>query len=316
MRTLLLFLLFGYTAFGLITQSACIQKIDDSDSLKNATLSLPVTQTTRLLFSTKKPHAEIIKSDPLLGLYLIKSKKQFAFPFVFTRTMHKDLYAVTAVSAKPVMLLHPQVGLRLAVLREPLHSLPALLISGCCDVNGIITKEGVIESSFITHFLKVKHLSYATLGITVDPSLHIVLKNPFLASALQLQDKILTLDGKRILSEKEFADDVLYGEIGSKHSIEILRHGMKKRIDVTLYKKLGGGVQGETFLEYLGLYFSSSLHLLHGKKFGLLPGDKIVAVNGQKVFTQSEVAKALCKQKTAIVLLIQRDGFQFFVHIN
>jgi PDZ domain-containing secreted protein len=50
--------------------------------------------------------------------------------------------------------------------------------------------------------------------------------------------------------------------------------------------------------------------------YGLCLGDKLIEVNGVAVKTQEDLQKYLADSKVFSSLLLEREGFQFFVNIE
>ena len=74
------------------------------------------------------------------------------------------------------------------------------------------------------------------------------------------------------------------------------------------------------FLEQKGIYFDEELHITklskYFKEYGLNIGDKLLQVNTIEVKNQTELKAYIADFKDFSSLLLQRDGFQFFVKIN
>jgi len=301
---------------------SCIQKIIDSSTLVNQTLQIPTAKHQRLVFSEKIPHAVILKSDPFLGLYLVKDAKGFNYPFLFNKRHISDIFYVNNHTSRKGRIVQKQVGLnRLAAFSTPFFS-PGLLTDSCCFLEGIATPRGVIEREYIQRFLSNKESRYSDIGIRVKMQMGLVSviaadpfvkENPFLKG-----DCILELDGKKVTGDSLFMKNILFSKIGSLHTLQVKRNSQVLTFKVYTQALYGGGYVSDTFLEKRGIYFTSNLVIneINNKTLGLKTGDKLLQVNGEKVQNQQEVMVNISNFKKSSSLLFERDGFQFFVNVN
>ncbi|MEO1938016.1 MAG: PDZ domain-containing protein, partial [Sulfurimonas sp.] len=223
--------------------SSCVQKVRDAHALQNNTLFIPLDSKYRLVQSTSKPHADIVKYDPFLALYLVKNKEPFAYPFTLDTTKKSPLAMVSNTKSCQVKVAQRQLGLNtFAKLREPLI-VPSLLTTSCCFLAGIVTKRGVIEEEYIEHFLASQRVEYSDMGIRVKQyknRVFVSAKDPFFENnPLKKEDVIVAMDGKKVQSAALLMQSILFAKVGSKHTLDYLREGKKQKASITLQKRYG-----------------------------------------------------------------------------
>lgn len=302
--------------------TSCINKVKHSSSIQNKTLSIPISKYKRLVFSHTKPKEKILKYDPYLSLYLIKSKKSFKYPFKINMRYPSGIAVVTNKQAKEVRIKKRQVGLNeFASIQTSLKS-PALLTNSCCSLEGIFTQRGVIEKAYIKRFLDKRDIRYSDIGIRVKKTskgIEVTSYDPFMKkNPFKKADVILGMDGKKIKTSARLMQKILFAKVGSTHNVKIKRNGKIKHIKVRSQERLSGGYKVETYLENYGLTFDKNLYVTKidksKKDYGLVLGDQLLKVNKHYVKKQEDVMKYLSDFKYHPKLLFQRDGnFQFFV---
>ena len=301
-----------------------MQKIKDSQAIKNQSYYIPVTKHQRLIYSKTKPHGKILKYDPYLSLYLVEDKHGFAYPFDTNLRVPLGIAGVDRDFVLEGRFKTNQIGLNhLATFSSPLQT-PSLILTSCCSLEGIVTPRGIIQKEYINHFLRTKKVSYSDFGIRVAQLRRtIVVKavNPFFQNnKFKKGDFIISLDGKKIKSASLFMRKVLFSKIGSKHKVIVKRGTKKITLLVIAKKRLGGGELSDTFLEFLGISFDKHLKIIDiapkAKKYNLKLGDVLMQINRQDVKDSQQIYDAISKSKDSTYLLFQRDNFQFFVKIN
>jgi len=306
---------------------SCKRKIIDSHSIINQNIEIPVTTRQRLVFTrdiTSLANLKIIKKDPFLSLYLVKGKKYFKYPFKLNRHQSLGIAAVDKKMALEGKIRKKQIGLNnLATFNEALFT-PSILMTSCCALEGLITSKGIIEKAYIKHFLNSKEIKYGDIGIRIKDKNKAIVVNandPFMKNnQLKKGDIILAFDGIKIHNSALLMKKILFSKVGTKHKIKIKRDTKVLNLKVIIQKRYGGGYISDTFLEQKGLYFDKKLFLIKlDKKFktyGLKLGDRLIQANGIKVNTQQLLRENIADFKESSLLLFQRAGFQFFVHIN
>jgi PDZ domain-containing secreted protein len=113
---------------------------------------------------------------------------------------------------------------------------------------------------------------------------------------------------------------ILFASIGSKQKFQVKRNAKTQAFTAVTYKRYGGGCVSDTFLEEKGLYFNKQLQIIDLQKnfasYGLKRGDKLIGVNGTTVKTEEDLQRYMAESTEFTSLLIERDGFEFFVNID
>ena len=309
---------------------SCKKKIIDSNAIVNNTLKIPVTKNKRLIFipQTKKFHnnknIKVIKKDPFLSLYLIEEKKGFKYPFKININYALGYAAVNKKVAVEGQITKKQFGLNNFAIFNEKNPFPSLLTNSCCSLEGIFTSRGIIEKEYLENFIKSKNSEYSDIGIRVIQDKRIVVIrsiDPFMKNnPFKIGDIILKMDGKKINSARKLMMDILFSKVSTSHKLKVKRGSKNININVTSYKRYGGGFISDTFLEQKGMFFSDDLLLVKlsdaQEDYGLKLGDKLVQVNKVLVKNQQNVLDNISNYKELSQLLFERNGFQFFVQIN
>ena len=303
---------------------ACKAKTFSLNVLQNQEIVIPLENHQKLIYSTKIPNAKIIKHDPYLNLYLVKNKNFVRFPF---RINNKILKGQASVDAKHVIqgkLRTQQIGLNTLASYDKVISAPSLLLGSCCNLEGIVTPEGIIQREYLSNFINSKNKHYSDIGVRViDEGKLIIIKrvNPFDKNMRFKKDDCIThLNGKKVKNASRFMMAVLFSKVGTKFDVTVVRAGKKISIKTTTAPRYGGGFISDTFLEQNGLYFSENLTIIRVgdkyKKYGLDIGDRLIQVNGNKVNSISDIRAYIDDFTHFASLLFTRNHFQFFVNIN
>jgi len=304
--------------------SSCIKKINDSHTIENNTLFIPVRKNVRLIYSTTKPKAKILKYDPFLSLYLVQDKSNFKYPFEINMRLQLGVAALNKREAVEGRVLKRQIGLNsLATFSEKVSS-PSLLTSSCCSLEGIVTPRGIIQRDYLKRFISSAPAEYSDIGIRVKNEKGFVIvtaSNPYMKeNRMKKDDCIVSLDGKKVKSASRFMKKILFSKVGSKHTLKIKRDGKYFTLKMKTKKREGGGDISDTFLEYRGIFFNKKLEIVKLSsefiKYGLILGDRLIQVNGTQVSNQDELRKYIENYKKFSALLFMRNNFQFFVNIK
>jgi len=285
----------------------------------------------RALIFSKRYIKGAIKRDPFLGLYLIKTKKSLS-PVVFTPFYKLENYKTLSATRKSDYKL-----VSILSLGNPLESFAkinktsapnAVLESVCCKKFGITTgKRGFIDSDFIIRFLKHKRVVYGDCGVRfIQKGKRVLVKqiNPFFGYfKLRVGDEIVSVDGKRFKNVASLDKYILFSRPSKIVTIRFKRGKRIYRQKIKLKKRVSGGLIGESYFEYIGLYLGRDLRIRYvtkgslADKLGLKKGDKLLKINDTYVKSYSQVKRALSRLRSSIVyLLFDRDDFQFFVHFR
>lgn len=304
--------------------TSCIAKVKDSNTIQNNQIQIPLHSKRRLLYTTIKPNAKILKYDPFLSLYLIEDKKPFAYPFDFNMHLQLATAMVSDKSSCEGKISTNQIGLNsLAKYNKPLL-LPSILTTSCCTLEGIVTPHGIIQKEYLKHFIDLKKSKYADLGIRVKNKNHLVVitaVDPFFKNnPFKIGDNVVGFDSKRIYKASILMQKILFSQVGVKHTLKIKRGSKYLIFDSITVQRYGGGAISDTFLESQGLYFDNTLTLIKVEKkfahYGLQKGDRLIQINGKRVKNQKELRQNLEKFKNYASLLFERNGFEFFVNIK
>jgi len=303
--------------------ASCIQKIDDSNSIQNNFLSIPVINNKRLIYSKQRPNAKILKHDPFLSLYLVEDRSDFKYDFEINMRLQLGVAAVNKTEAIEGKIVKRQIGLNhLATFSEKVIS-PALLLSSCCSLEGIVTPKGIIQREYLKRFISSSKSAYSDIGIRVKDKRGVLVtaSNPYIKNNhIKKGDYIISLDSRKVKSAASFMQKILFSPVGSKHTIKIKRGSKYYTYKMKTQKRKGGGQISDTFLEYRGIFFNKKLEIVklstEFKKYGLLKKDRLIQVNGVEVHNQDELRKYIENYKNFSKLLFERKNFEFFVNIK
>jgi len=305
---------------------SCKHKIIDSSSIVGKNIEIPISQTKRLIF-TQNPktlrNTKIIKKDPFLSLYLVKSKKYFRYPFRFNINYSLGVASVNKTKAVEGIVTKKQIGLNNFAKFNNKTSYPALLLTSCCSLEGVITPKGIIEKSYLRHFLYSKNKNYGDIGIRVIKKGRKVIvsqSDPFmLENRFKKGDTILEFDGKKVVATSSFMKKILFSKVGQKYRVRIKRDSKILNLNIVVVKRYGGGFLSDTFLEQKGIYFDKNLFVTKvetkAKHYGLKVGDHLLSANEIQVKNQMMLRKYIENFEDSALLLFERNGFQFFVKI-
>jgi hypothetical protein len=302
----------------------CAKKVKDSNSILNKTIQIPISESTRLVFSRTTPKQKILKYDPFLSLYIVKDKHGFKYPFKINMRYPSGLAAVTNNTTKEGKITSNQIGLNKFASFSCKIKSPAILTNSCCSLEGIVTPKGIIQKAYIKRFITNKDVRYGDIGIRVKDTKHgikVVSFDPFMKNNLFLKDDyILSIDGKIVKYSSSLMQKILFSKIGSIHNLKVKRKNKILNIEVKTKKRISGGYKTETYLENYGITFDKSLYITkidkNKNRYGLNIGDKLLQVNTHSVKTQKDVMKYISDFKDNPNLLFERNHFQFFIKID
>ena len=303
---------------------SCIAKIKDSHAIQGNRLSISLLNNQKLLYSQTTPNQKILKHDPFLSLYLVEEKNNFKYPFVMNNHLSLGNAGVNEKFAIEGKIREHQIGLnQFARFNEALFA-PALLLNSCCSFEGIVTPQGIIEKAYIQRFIESSENSYGDIGVRVqerDKKVYIIAIDPFLEkNPFMIGDCIVSLDGKKVQSASKLMRDILFSKIGMAHRVAILRDKKLVYVNIKSYKRYGGGYVSDTFLEQKGIYFDENLCINklsnEAQRSGFKLQDQVLQVNGKRVQTQKELRDFVYGDKAKVEILLQRDGFQFFMKLQ
>ena len=307
---------------------SCKRKIIDSHAIINQNIQIPISTKETLIFTqdiaSVNKNYTIIKKDPFLSLYLVKSKKYFKYPFKLNKHYSLGVASVNKKMAQEGKIKKHQIGLNTLALFDDAVFAPSLLMTSCCFLEGLVTQNGIIEKTYLKNFLDSKEIVYGDIGVRLEDKNGAVLvlaSDPFMhKNQLKKNDIILFFNGKKAKNSADIMKKILFSKVGKTHKLKIKRQNKILYINASTYKRYGGGYVSDTFLEQKGFNFDKDLFITKiddsAKKYSLKIGDKLIQANDVKVDNQKLLRKHIGNFKDSSLLLFQRSGFQFFVHIN
>jgi C-terminal processing protease CtpA/Prc len=184
-----------------------------------------------------------------------------------------------------------------------------------------------IDSDFILRFLNNKKVVYADCGLQFTQKgdkIFVKEINPFFHDyGIRVGDRILSVDGKTFEDVSLLSKYILFSKPYKKIDIKFQRKNRIFHKKIKLKRKLSGGVLGENYLAYIGLYLRYDLKVSYvskgslADKLGIKKGDKLLKINQTYIRSYPQVKKVLSKLSGKFVyLLFDRDDFQFFVHFR
>lgn len=147
-------------------------------------------------------------------------------------------------------------------------------------------------------------------------------------AGLKSGDVIIAVDGKKTVSTGQLRSQIGMRAIGDKVTLTILRDGDEERIKVKVGKasslaRLTGklhelleGVQFENESNQEGVRVVSIAPNSSAAYSGLRPGDVIVAANKRRVYDLESLENALSRNKSSVLLQVNRGGGSLFIVIR
>jgi hypothetical protein len=303
---------------------SCKQKVFDSQTLRECAIYVPITKHQRVVYATTPPKEKILKHDPFLSLYLIEDSKGFAYPFRMNKQEQLSIASVSSKTPVEGKIIKKQIGLNSLAIFSKQILYPSVITSSCCALEAIVTPSGIIEKEYIERFINAKDLRYGDVGIRVKEEkgkVTVKAVNPFIKNnPFKKGDVIVAFNGKKITSAATLMRNILFAKIGSEQKFTIKHTTITQSFTAMTYQRYGGGSVSDTFLEEKGLYFDKQLCIIDLQKdfasYGLKRGDKLIGVNGTIVKTQEDLQAYMAESKGFSSLLMERDGFEFFVTIE
>jgi hypothetical protein len=293
--------------------------------------AVAVTKHLAVAYSQTKPKVPFVKFDPFLNLYLFSSKKTLKPVHLKSTKFLKlgewiagmddtSLYAGNFAKSGDVL---DTFYLQNAKLDK--NSIISCL---CCEVYGLgIGAGSFIGSEYIKRFIKAKNIYYGDIGVRFEKHANdFIVKSvdPFYVNQLlNINDKILKINGKKVTSLKQLNQTVLFAKPKSIITIELLRGKNIFKRSLVVRSRMGGGYLSDSFLEKKGIFFDDDMKIskISKKSFatksGLHVGDKLIQIDHKKIINQNDVKEYLSSIKSKEVhLLFDRNDFQFFVKVE
>ncbi len=293
--------------------------------------AVAVTKHLAVAYSQTKPKVPFVKFDPFLNLYLFSSKKTLKPIHLKSTKFLKlgewiagmddtSLYAGNFAKSGDVL---DSFYLQNAKLDE--NSIISCL---CCEVYGLgIGAGSFIGSEYIKRFINIKEIYYGDIGARFEKHANdFIVKSidPFYVNQLlNIDDKILKINGKKVTSLKQLNQTVLFAKPKSIIIIELLRGKNILKRSLVVRSRMGGGYLSDSFLEKKGIFFDDNMKInkiskkSFAKRSGLHVGDKLIQIDQKKIKNQNDVKEYLSSIKLKEVhLLFDRNDFQFFVKVE
>ena len=309
----------------------CYKKNSNSFVYFGDIRAVAVTKNLAVAYSKTKPQVPYVKFDPFLNLYLFKSNKPLKpIKLRSTHTLKlgewiagmddSSLYAGNFAKSSDLL---DSFYLQNAKLEK--NSIISCL---CCEVYGLgIGAGSFIGSEYIKRFINAKNIYYGDIGVRFEKkakSFVVKSKDPlFIQQNLEVGDKILKINGKKIYSLKQLNQTILFSKPKSSITIELKRKNKILKKNIIIQPRNGGGYLSDSFLEKKGIFFSKDMKIkrINKKSFGeingLKVGDKLIQIDHKKIENQNDLKKYLSKTKNKEVqLLFDRKDFQFFVKLG
>lgn len=214
----------------------------------------------------------------------------------------------------------------------------------CYQIYGLgIQKDRFIDSKYLTRFLEQKTPYYGDIGVRIysqdskQKSLKVQYVDPFFPNNPFLQnDEIISINHKPIKDYYDFEWLVSNLKEDSLAQIQIKRTVNKKienlNFEIKVQKRYGGFLIPDLFFERIGIELNDQLEIIgtdskkQNLQQGLLKGDVILWINGQKIFDydrkdskeiQARVRHLLTQAVSLgkLDILISRGGFQFTINL-
>lgn len=277
-----------------------------------------------LYYSEKEPSCKVIKRDPFLGLNLVKTPKTFKHTFKFYNNDPQQLAAVLPKMVREGRIVSEQIGLNQLGKFSKRIEKNSLISGTCCGIIGISTPQGIIDKEYIRHFLESKKVVYADIGIRLGDrdGTRVVEVNPFFEdSPFLLDDRVVSMDAKKVQNAAQLSRDILFSSPGSKHTFVLMRKGKEYKLNAVFQKRLSGGLVPDSFFDLFGLLLDENLIVKEDNaKYEIKKSDRLLLVMGKEVKTLADIRQVLSAEKSSqnkmVILLFKRNGFDFFIHFS
>lgn len=318
-KTALLFWLFTLSLFACNPAfESCLAKVRDVAQVSGSFVSIPISKTKKLIYSTK-PLKGALKSDPFLHIYLLKNKRNCKYPFKINKELPSNKLASIHKTIVCGEITKKQEGLsRLGEFSTPIKT-PSVIMNGCCFIEAIGTPKGVISKKFINHFLRHGGV-YGDVGVRLQQckkGVVVQYVNPFLHTPFKAGDILLSLNGKKVANAAKVSQLILFLQPGSVCDVKVKRCKKVETLKVHVAKRVGGGYVSDTFLESLGIFLNKELRVLNPGRSELKKGDIITMVASKKVQTFADIKDVLSHiEQEPFLVGVNRNGFVFFIKIQ
>jgi len=294
------FLLFPVFLFAMnFDFSPCFKKY------KNIYSSIPITNSKSVTFS--KP-TKYIFYDPFTKMYVVSAKNKKVIDFYDNPKLGWFMAAINFDSvyggtfAKDMLFLYPA--------KLSTHTPKNTIISDIfCRAYGVGSGVGFIKSSFVKHFAKFGY--WGDIGIEVDRFMKVKYVDPFYVQGIKPGERIVFINGKNA-NVKTFSKYVLLGKIGDEVKITTNNRSFLVKIRKKIYNF--------TPLMHFDIVVDKNLIVtkvskkIYNKTY-LTPPARLIAVNGKKIHSFSDLKKALSFDKN-VTITLEKDGIKINIPVG
>lgn len=299
-------------------------------------------------FKTPPEDVKILKADPFVGLYSFdlpyKNKPSYMLKPIDSKAMSLNVAGIGFKSIKKGIILENQKGfLNYARFSATLPK-NGVISNICYQIYGLgVQEDRFIDSKYLIRFLDQESPYYGDIGVRIytedskQKTLKVEYVDPFFPNNPFLKDdEIISINQKPIKDYYDFEWLVSNLEENSPVQVQIRRTIDKKTqelsFDLKVQKRYGGFLIPDLFFERIGIELNDRLEITdidlskQNLQQGLLKGDVILWINGQKIFdydrkSSQEIAARIRYLLTQAVslgkldILISRGGFQFTINL-
>ena len=292
---------------------------------------------TYFLFYSKTPlfDKSVIKSDPFIGLYLLKSNKEtkgYVLRDIDIMAKEMQVAVIGFYGFMDVKILSNQKDF-LDYAKLSKTPLPNQIVSNICyQIYGITTEDGLIDKRYIERFLEQKYPYYGDIGIQLRKNTtEVELINPFFEKNPFLPyDKIISIDDVPVTKNDihwKIANLVYQSEV----KVKVQRQGQQKPVElkVRVNRAYGGLLLQDSFFESQGIKIDANLNIRRVyqptiEELGELKrGDRILRINkidplslsGDIFLNLKKILSDAYIKQGYIEFLVSRNGFDFNLKI-
>ncbi|WP_457596801.1 PDZ domain-containing protein [Hydrogenimonas sp.] len=275
----------------------------------------------RFVFLHPPKNHPIVTHDPLTGLYLFKADVKR--PLYLSSKTH-PLYFCPAKGKVRVRARRLPLALRPGLI-APVPKREGALFTECCKLVGVVRSDGSWYGKAAIEKLLKGDTYHGDAGVrfaSTKEGVRIAAVDPFADTGMRRGDRVRRVDGKRatLAGLLERMDTC---RPNRRLKLLISRDGREYERSLTCFRRMGGGVVPDTFLERFGLRFDEELRISwldeRGDAYrrGLRVGDRLVWIDGRPVANPDALRQRLTDyaeaKKLPSRMLWEREGFQFFL---
>ncbi len=277
-----------------------------------------------LAYSSKQVEdSKLIKSSPLIGLYLFKDE---AINRKFDLLNIKKNIKVVAINKNQIIqgkIIKKQTSIKnLAIFSNNMQE-NSIISDICYQIYGISTNGNrFIDKKYIDFFLSNNDLdstkyaisAYSYIGIDVDKNLVVSKVNPLIIKNIKIGDKIKSINDNTLKTNDDFFDKVTI--VKPNTQIKIKTDNSNFEIN-TLPLNTPFDIQN-TYLEALGIAINKDLIITNNPpNSDFNNGDKILKINKMNIKNINDIDSAIDSTfRDDLNILVLRRNFEFFINIK